>query len=229
MMNSAGKAIGFAAIIWGASFSQASLAQTVRLETPDNGLVSERKTMVLSKDVAHALRAEAVASDEHERLTAVERLSQLHRELAEHGRFSKSQLLQQQRRRIEIRLLHIYEDLAKKNRDRAARESTKPEIAVEVAEIDVADNSLHTGQVVGQVAGRAAGGGGAGSTNRGDDYSVQLIEIISSTITPDTWETVGGPGSIRYYRQGMALVVRAPQAVHDKMVDLLTQLRAAGP
>ncbi len=41
-----------------------------------------------------------------------------------------------------------------------------------------------------------------------------LVELIRSTIAPNTWDTVGGPGTIVYYPQWQALVVRQTQEVH---------------
>jgi hypothetical protein len=44
------------------------------------------------------------------------------------------------------------------------------------------------------------------------------------------WDVNGGPATIRYFRPSLALVVRAPQEVHEDLAVLLTDLRAArGP
>ena len=52
-----------------------------------------------------------------------------------------------------------------------------------------------------------------------------LIELITSTIEPDTWEEVGGPGSIEGFAGTLSLVVSQTQDVHERIVDLLEQLR----
>ena len=59
------------------------------------------------------------------------------------------------------------------------------------------------------------------------DYD-NLIETITSTILPATWESVGGPGKIeKYETKGIqALVVRNQWAVHQKIDRLLTDLRS---
>lgn len=53
----------------------------------------------------------------------------------------------------------------------------------------------------------------------------QLIDMITSTIAPDSWESVGGNGAIRYYPVGMALVVTQAEDVHEQVADLLSALR----
>ena len=57
------------------------------------------------------------------------------------------------------------------------------------------------------------------------DYSTQLIELIQRTISPNSWDVNGGLSTIRYWRPGMALVVRAPQQVHEDLSPLLGGLR----
>lgn len=52
--------------------------------------------------------------------------------------------------------------------------------------------------------------------------SDSLIDLVTSTIEPETWDAVGGPGSIREMRGG--LIVRQTQAVHDKLDAVLKDL-----
>lgn len=52
-----------------------------------------------------------------------------------------------------------------------------------------------------------------------------LIDLIQATISPETWDINGGRGSIVYFANGHALVVRAPGNVHDDLGGLLRQLR----
>lgn len=52
-----------------------------------------------------------------------------------------------------------------------------------------------------------------------------MIDMITSTIEPSTWDTVGGPGSIVPYENNFSLVVSQTPSVHEKIVDLFTQLR----
>ena len=52
-----------------------------------------------------------------------------------------------------------------------------------------------------------------------------LIELITSTIAPDSWEEVGGTGAIEEFRTNLSLVISQTQDVHDQIADLLEQLR----
>ncbi len=52
-----------------------------------------------------------------------------------------------------------------------------------------------------------------------------LIELITSTIAPQTWDTVGGPGAIDGFPTNLSLVVSQTQEVHEEIADLLDQLR----
>ncbi len=67
------------------------------------------------------------------------------------------------------------------------------------------------------------GPGGLGGGANADFDS--LIELITATIQPNTWDEVGGPGSVREFATNLSLVVSQTQDVHDEIVDLLEQLR----
>ncbi len=55
-----------------------------------------------------------------------------------------------------------------------------------------------------------------------------LIQIITSTIEPESWDEVGGPGSIDSYEyQGKCVLVFAQtEAIHEQIEQLLATLRA---
>ncbi len=61
------------------------------------------------------------------------------------------------------------------------------------------------------------------ATNIADADS--LIQLIQSTIHPDSWSERGGSGAIRFYETTLSLVVRQPPKVHEQLRDLLEQLR----
>jgi general secretion pathway protein D len=69
----------------------------------------------------------------------------------------------------------------------------------------------------------AAGPGGLGGGVIADFDS--LIELITTTISPDSWDEVGGPGSISGFDTNLSLVVSQTQEVHEQIADLLEQLR----
>ncbi len=52
-----------------------------------------------------------------------------------------------------------------------------------------------------------------------------LIELITTTIAPQSWDEVGGPGSVSGFDTNLSLVVSQTQDVHEKIADLLEQLR----
>ncbi len=69
----------------------------------------------------------------------------------------------------------------------------------------------------------SAGGGAAGG---GQADFESIIELIQTTVQPDTWqEEGGGPGTITEYEGNMSLVIRQTEQVHEEIVDLLKQLR----
>jgi general secretion pathway protein D len=52
-----------------------------------------------------------------------------------------------------------------------------------------------------------------------------LIDLITTTIAPTTWDVVGGPGSVAEFETNLTLVVSQTQEVHEQIADLLQQLR----
>jgi general secretion pathway protein D len=52
-----------------------------------------------------------------------------------------------------------------------------------------------------------------------------LINLITTTIRPESWEAIGGPGSIEGFPTNLSLVISQTQEVHEQIADLLDQLR----
>jgi hypothetical protein len=52
-----------------------------------------------------------------------------------------------------------------------------------------------------------------------------LLDVITSTIQPTTWEDVGGPGSVKEVDISDALVISQTDAVHEEIATLLDALR----
>jgi uncharacterized protein YfaS (alpha-2-macroglobulin family)/TolA-binding protein len=65
----------------------------------------------------------------------------------------------------------------------------------------------------------------SGQTSRDFD---SLIELITTTIQPTTWDEVGGPGSIDVFENGQALVLTQTGEVHNQLAAFLATLRRAG-
>ena len=60
------------------------------------------------------------------------------------------------------------------------------------------------------------------------DYGAALVDLITSTISPDSWAVNGGASTIYYYAPLHALVVSAPGEVHPQVGGLLGAMRKAG-
>jgi hypothetical protein len=84
--------------------------------------------------------------------------------------------------------------------------------------------------IAGSLANSGAGSGElvafGGGTVR--DYGAALVDLITSTISPDSWAINGGASTIYYYAPLQALVVSAPAEVHPQIGGLLGAMRAAG-
>jgi general secretion pathway protein D len=52
-----------------------------------------------------------------------------------------------------------------------------------------------------------------------------LIDLIQNTVSPQTWNTVGGQGAIQQFATNLSIVVSQTQEVHEEIADLLEQLR----
>jgi general secretion pathway protein D len=76
------------------------------------------------------------------------------------------------------------------------------------------------------VGGGMGGGGGPGGAGGGANADFDsLMDLITSTVQPTTWDAVGGPGSIAPFETNLSIVVSQTQEVHEEIVDLLEQLR----
>jgi type II secretory pathway component GspD/PulD (secretin) len=73
------------------------------------------------------------------------------------------------------------------------------------------------------------GGSGSGTivnrSNASGTIEESLIRLITSSVAPQTWEAMGGPGRIEYYPLGMALVINQSPEVIEEVTRLLESLR----
>ena len=70
----------------------------------------------------------------------------------------------------------------------------------------------------------------ARALNGPDPYAAHcgaLIEMITSTIAPTTWDEVGGPGSITFFAPSGSLIISQTREVHEEIETLLPALRVA--
>lgn len=79
------------------------------------------------------------------------------------------------------------------------------------------------------VGGGASGGfgspaaGNAGGASQ-EDFD-KLIDLIKTTVKPETWDDGGGTGTISSFNVNLSLVVSQTQEVHEQIANLLEQLR----
>jgi len=87
-----------------------------------------------------------------------------------------------------------------------------------LAQFQAGGNAAATGSTPSIPFGTPAAGG-----SQADFQS--LIELIQNTVSPQTWNTVGGQGAIQQFATNLSIVVSQTQEVHEEIADLLEQLR----
>jgi tetratricopeptide (TPR) repeat protein len=65
----------------------------------------------------------------------------------------------------------------------------------------------------------------SGSTDGSQADFDSLIDLITSTIKPTSWDEVGGPGSIKPFATNMTVTLSQTQEVHEEIEALLERLR----
>ncbi|MFM7112844.1 MAG: type II secretion system protein GspD, partial [Planctomycetota bacterium] len=82
------------------------------------------------------------------------------------------------------------------------------------------------GSSTGSSSGQATvGDGGKWNKRTGTTTEEALIRIITSTIEPQSWSSVGGAGTIEYHPLTMSLVVNQTPNIQEQVADLLNNLR----
>lgn len=71
----------------------------------------------------------------------------------------------------------------------------------------------------------SANGTGSGSESTSNADFSGLVNLITTTVEPGTWDVDGGQGTIGQEENTLSLVIRQTSAVHEQIADLLTQLR----
>ncbi len=198
-----------------------------------------RKPHETRNAIRDTMRREAQTKDPAERERAIRELAKLLTEVRR-----DTQLTQDEQKRLHAllwsRLTRIKNELkAKMKREaRAARRAGGPAGDDDV--ILAAPENQQLAAVVSQqfsLASQLTGGPGAVVVRSGEafgggsspDHGEVLVELIESTIAPDTWESAGGHGSIYYFYPLQCLVIRQTGEIHGNAGDLLDGLRRAGP
>jgi hypothetical protein len=207
--------------------------------------VATRSFHEIHTDMRSALQHEAKATAAADWASTVVHLTEIYRELMRDSRLATSDTLISYRVKLRSRLLGIQRDLerdltrAKKTRAKKMRVATADQQppGLEIAGLKIAGQQMerqvseHLAMVL-SLSGDSLGGpstvykyggdilGARGGAARGD-YGLALVELIRRTISPDSWDVNGGPGTIVYYRPWFALVVRARSEVHHQIGGLL--------
>jgi hypothetical protein len=66
-----------------------------------------------------------------------------------------------------------------------------------------------------------------GSAFTAPRHIAQLIQVMTCTATPDSWEDLSGPGSVVYVSEIQCLLIRQTSAVHREILQLLRLWREA--
>jgi hypothetical protein len=92
----------------------------------------------------------------------------------------------------------------------------------------VADLCPEMNAANGDQAPQAVGEGQADSgASRKRNSLTNLMNTIETTVEPDSWDSLSGPGAMSPYRQSGSLVIRQTLPVHRKVLQLLRDLREA--
>jgi hypothetical protein len=202
-------------------------------EVPTSGAqqtaATERGFHEFQQQISELLKRESQSKDQAARAAAVRAMCALHAEIVHDARYSNSDVLKEYRGRLWSRLTKVKAEL----KQQLARNKSNKESLDNLATLESADSasvaaaeSLATSlslldQVQSGPGPIMAFGGGPGAPDWGPD----LVALIERTINPSFWDTVGGPGSIYYYRPLLCLVVRATAEVHEQIGGVIGGLR----
>ena len=199
-----------------------------------------RKPAELRKAVSDALRAAAAATvpSEHDKTTR--ELMLIYLELEQDQNLSHDDRLELHTV-VRSRLQSIEKSLrAEITRDHPPKADAKAGAKTKAVEStpQTTDVAVLAQQIVAPpVAPGPPGAGGNAAANRlaanggvigrlqPPDFGQDLVDLIHNVISPRTWDVNGGPGSVVYFRNFRALVVRAPSEVQNQIGDVLGQLR----
>ncbi|MEM7314146.1 MAG: hypothetical protein AAF497_13445 [Planctomycetota bacterium] len=204
----------------------------------------ERSVTRIRKDLKSVLIQEAkadIGSSSHVQL--IGRLLALHCEAVSHSTFRDGFVLQQSRGLLQSRLVKVERRIRRDVKQNAiAKRTDQPEqipafnqLAITLAQQiggpfgPGAPFAPQQQPGAGGLGGAGLGGGlGVGGATTLPDYGEELADLIRQVINPEFWNEVGGPGSVVYFAPRQVLVVRATGQVHERVAQLLLDLRAAG-
>ncbi len=86
-------------------------------------------------------------------------------------------------------------------------------------------NSLNGGTPAGTPSGSSTNGNVTVTKKNSQTMEEMLIKLLTSTISPQAWNSMGGPGTIEYFPLTMSLVVNQSPDIQEQVADLLAALR----
>ncbi|MSR30090.1 MAG: hypothetical protein EXR99_01165 [Gemmataceae bacterium] len=92
----------------------------------------------------------------------------------------------------------------------------------------VTPTGLNGGTQAGSPGGSSVNSGNATiTTSKRNTQTMEemLIKLVSSTVSPQSWNNMGGPGTIEYYPLTMCLVINQSPDIQEQVADLLASLR----
>jgi hypothetical protein len=201
---------------------QASGGRKLQLApVPDTSSLS---FVALNRSMRKLLRREAVTDDPQSWRDAVVKLVMLYAGITRDERLATSRTLEGYRVKLRRRLLDISERLEReerieqRSRLRGANKSRRSGAAAVSAASSLGNKRPAGGTNAAAAAAGARGGAAV-------DYGNVLVELIQRTISPEFWDVNGGPGTIVYYRQWHALVIRATPEIHRRIGGGVNDLR----
>jgi len=173
-------------------------------------------------DAAHAALRKWAKANDREADAAARDLLAIYCELQQDTRLARS-TRETLRTTVRARLDQLSTQIGKRiAKDKPAKADSK------VKSVAATGNERPLAQV-GVPAGGGAGFGGPGGAQNAAtaDNGQALVDLIQNTIAPKSWDVNGGNGSISYWQQQHAIVVRDTSEVHGEISDALDQLNRA--
>lgn len=193
----------------------ASAAETAKKLEP-------RGLFEIHKQLRRLLRDEAVVKERQVWERTVVDLVKLYGEITRDDRLLTSNALNSYRVKLRARLMKVQKRLEREQEQAREQRGRDDQLAA-------GGDKGHTGSTGSlgdstqsdQSSSSAAGARGGASFDDG----LALVELIQRTISPKFWDVNGGPGSIVYYRQWHALVIRATPEIHRQIGGEIGGLR----
>jgi hypothetical protein len=202
-----------------ATTESSSVAEQKAAPAPRTGRELETAARAALKKWAHPKDAETG--------TAAREFLKLYEELRQDTGLApkvRTDLGRQVRLRLKNLATQITKALAKQSREKAGPKSVakgKEEAVMAQWGAGVNRGGMMGGGMMG---GGMPGGAMQGGAPANDDYGPDLVDLIQKTVYKDIWDVNNGPATIHYWRQGRALIVTAPDEVHEALQDTVQQM-----